>query len=83
VVDAWETTYIHLLDREGRFGDDAVLAWAKGTFLRPVLAALAEDPGVCEDFIEEYGEALRTAYPRKPWGTALPFRRVFAVAGKP
>lgn len=83
VVDAWETTYVHLLDPEGRFADDAALTWAKGTFLRPVIAALVDAPEVCEGFLEDYGAALREAYPRRPWGTALPFRRVFAVAGKP
>lgn len=83
VVNAWETTYVHLLDAEGRFGDDPVLTWAKGTFLRPLIAALTAEPDVCEAFIEEYGERLREQYPRRPWGTPLPFRRVFAVAGKP
>ena len=27
-------------------------------------------------------ELLRAAYPRRPWGTPLPFRRIFAVAHK-
>lgn len=83
VVDAWETTYLHVLDPGGALGEDAVLAWAKGTLLRPVLTALADRPEVCEGFLEEYGDAVREAYPRRPWGTPLPYRRVFAVAGKP
>ncbi|MBA3524170.1 MAG: methyltransferase domain-containing protein [Geodermatophilaceae bacterium] len=71
-VDAWETTYLQLLH-----GQDPVLEWMRGTALRPVLAELpaAEQPG----FLAEYGAALRTAYPAGPHGTALPFRRVFAV----
>jgi trans-aconitate 2-methyltransferase len=31
----------------------------------------------------EYGERARAAYPARPYGTVLPFRRVFAVARKP
>lgn len=81
IVDAWETTYQHVLDREGRFGDDAVLAWMNGTGLRPVLDAL--DSPLLEEFVDDYAAALREAYPRKPWGTLLPYRRIFAVAHRP
>lgn len=72
-VDAWETTYLHVLH-----GTDPVLDWYRGTALRPVLAALpaAEAAG----FLAEYGAALREAYPAQPHGTVLPFRRVFVVA---
>ena len=72
-VDAWETTYLHVLP-----GDDPVTEWYRGTGLRPVLAAL--DPGQAEEFVADYGERARAAYPRRPYGTVLPFRRVFAVA---
>jgi trans-aconitate 2-methyltransferase len=72
-VDAWETTYLHVLP-----GDDPVTEWYRGTGLRPVLAAL--DPGQAGQFVAEYGERARAAYPRRPYGTVLPFRRVFAVA---
>ncbi|CAM5742049.1 Trans-aconitate 2-methyltransferase OS=Streptomyces alboniger OX=132473 GN=tam PE=3 SV=1 [Streptomyces alboniger] len=74
-VDAWETTYVHLLE-----GEDPVLDWVKGTGLRPVLTALAEDPGARESFVAEYRAALREAYPAGAHGTPYPFRRVFAVA---
>ena len=75
-VDAWETTYVHILQ-----GEDPVLEWYKGTGLRPVLAALdAERAG---DFLAEYGTELRQAYPPRPFGTIFPFRRVFAVAHRP
>ncbi|MER7777409.1 trans-aconitate 2-methyltransferase [Streptomyces sp. NPDC096191] len=77
-ADVWETTYVHLLD-----GEDAVLDWVKGTGLRPVLAALDDDPAARETFVEEYRTALRAAYPAGPHGTPFPFRRVFAVARKP
>ncbi len=72
-VDAWETTYLHVLA-----GEDAVLTWMKGTGLRPVIGALDEaDLG---RFLEDYGAALRAAYPRHEYGTVLPYRRIFAVA---
>jgi trans-aconitate 2-methyltransferase len=72
-ADAWETTYLHVLP-----GEDAVLEWYKGSALRPVLAALQPDEG--EEFLAEYGARLRVAYPAAPYGTFLPFRRVFVVA---
>ncbi|SDC99611.1 trans-aconitate 2-methyltransferase [Streptomyces prasinopilosus] len=74
-ADVWETTYVHLLR-----GEDPVLDWVKGTGLRPVLTALADDPGARDAFVDEYRAALRTAYPAGPHGTPFPFRRVFAVA---
>jgi trans-aconitate 2-methyltransferase len=79
-VDAWETTYVHVLDAEGRFGDDAVLAWVSGTGLRPVMDALEPEPAVRQAFLDTYAERLRAAYPRRPWGTLLPFRRIFCIA---
>jgi trans-aconitate 2-methyltransferase len=81
-VDAWETTYLHVLDPAGRYGPDAVLAWAMGTAVRPIVDRLP-DPADRDAFVTEYAARLRTAYPRRPWGTPLPFRRVFAVAHKP
>jgi trans-aconitate 2-methyltransferase len=74
VVDAWETTYLQVLP-----GEDAVLEWMRGTGLRPVVSALS-DPGEREAFEAEYGELLRHAYPRQPFGTVLPYRRIFVVA---
>jgi trans-aconitate 2-methyltransferase len=81
-VDAWETTYLHLLT-----GPDPVLEWVKGTGLRPVLARL-EDAGDGSGngsgraaFLAEYGARLRAAYPSRPDGrTPFPFRRIFVVA---
>ena len=72
-VDAWETTYVHILA-----GDEPVLEWYKGTGLRPVLAVLDADQAA--DFLAEYGERLREAYPPRSFGTVFPFRRVFTVA---
>jgi trans-aconitate 2-methyltransferase len=71
-VDAWETTYLHVLP-----GEDPVLDWAKGTALRPVLAALDEEQGAA--FLAEYAARLRGAYRSGSFGTFFPFRRVFTV----
>jgi trans-aconitate 2-methyltransferase len=73
VVDAWETTYLHVLQ-----GADPVLDWYRGTGLRPVLAALTH--GQAQDFLAAYGARMREAYAAAPYGTVLPFRRVFVVA---
>ncbi len=72
-VDAWETTYLHLLH-----GPDPVLRWVSGTGARPVLQALPG--GLRAQFEADYGAALRAAYPEQPYGTVMPFRRVFCVA---
>jgi trans-aconitate 2-methyltransferase len=74
-VDVWETTYLHVLH-----GADPVLDWVRGTALRPVLAALADDPAAEAEFLSEYSARLRSAYPPGPHGTVLPFRRIFVVA---
>ncbi|PZR55472.1 trans-aconitate methyltransferase [Xylanimonas oleitrophica] len=75
-VDAWETTYTHVLH-----GPDPVLRWISATGAQPVLHALqAHDPALRARFEAEYGAALREAYPEHPWGTPLQFRRVFVVA---
>jgi trans-aconitate 2-methyltransferase len=73
VVDAWETTYLHVLQ-----GTDPVTEWYKGTGLRPVLAAL--DAAGAEEFVAEYSLRVQKHYPVAPYGVVLPFRRVFVVA---
>lgn len=75
-VDAWETTYLHLLDPAGEL-DNPVLEWMRGTGLRPVLGRL--DPAREADLLDRYAAALAAAYPRSAMGVALPFRRIFAV----
>jgi len=72
-VDAWETTYLHVLH-----GEDPVLDWYKGTGLRPVLAALRPEQAAA--FLDEYRARMSEAYPAAPYGTVFPFRRVFVVA---
>ncbi|WP_329121557.1 trans-aconitate 2-methyltransferase [Streptomyces sp. NBC_01465] len=75
--DVWETTYTQVLT-----GEDPVLDWVKGTALRPVLTALADDPEATAAFLAEYAALLRKAYPPTAHGTFFPFRRIFAVARK-
>ena len=72
-VDAWETTYLHVLP-----GTDAVVDWYRGSGLRPVLAALP--PALADEFVAAYRDRIQAAYPAAPYGTVLPFRRVFVVA---
>jgi trans-aconitate 2-methyltransferase len=80
VADAWETTYLHVLDPE-RYGADPVLTWIRGTSLRPTLEAL--DADLRPRFEAELGDRLRAAYPDEGQGVVLPFRRVFVVARRP
>jgi trans-aconitate 2-methyltransferase len=75
-VDAWETTYLHVLT-----GEDPVFAWVSGTGARPTLQALPDD--LRPQFEDEFKRRLREAYPAGPAGTVLPFRRVFVVAQVP
>lgn len=75
-VDAWETTYLHVLE-----GEDAVFEWISGTGARPTLQALSA--GLREEFAEELRRRLRAAYPPREGRVVLPFRRAFAVARVP
>lgn len=79
-VDAWETTYIHVLDPQGE-SDNPVLDWVTGTGLKPMLDVL-EDETEREEFIAAYADKVLAAYPRSNAGVLLPFRRVFAVGRK-
>ncbi len=76
-VDAWETTYLHVLT-----GPDPVFDWVSGTGARPTLQALPDD--LRPLFEEEFRALLREAYPADAAGRViLPFRRIFVVARKP
>lgn len=70
-VDAWETTYFHVLP-----GDDAVFEWFAGTGLRPFLATASDSE------VSALKERLRSSYPREDFGTILPFPRLFVVANR-
>jgi trans-aconitate 2-methyltransferase len=75
-VDAWDTTYLHVLP-----GEDAVLQWLLGTTLRPVLAALGPEEGAA--FLAALRPLLQSDYPALPYGTPFPFTRRFVVATRP
>lgn len=75
-VNAWETTYLHLLT-----GPDPVFRWIAGTGARPVLQALPDE--LRTRFVADYQAQLRAAYPEQPYGTVLPLRRIFVVARRP
>jgi trans-aconitate 2-methyltransferase len=72
-ADAWETTYLHVLN-----GPDPVFEWIRATGARPVLQALPDE--LRHRFVDEYKARLREAYPQRSYGTVLPFRRSFVVA---
>lgn len=73
-VDAWETTYVHVLT-----GEHPVLDWISGTALRPIRSMLGD--GDWASFRSELTPLLAAAYPMRGDGTTLfPFRRIFVVA---
>jgi trans-aconitate 2-methyltransferase len=71
-VEAWETTYLHLLP-----GENPVIEWMKGTALRPILKVLGPEGAA---FLDALAPRFRAAYPPGPDGTLFPFRRLFFVA---
>jgi trans-aconitate 2-methyltransferase len=75
-VDAWETTYLHLLPDIG--DEHPVLRWVEGTALRPVKAAL--DENAWREFRADLAREIAAAYPAAGGYVAFPFRRIFMVA---
>ena len=77
-IDLWETEYLQILSGPEK-GELPVLAWVRGTALRPLLAPL--DPADQADFTARYDVKLQRAYKRRANGkTLFPFRRLFLVA---
>jgi len=73
-LDIWETEYLQVLE-----GADPVKEWTKGTWLKPLLDALAEPER--GRFESAYAALVARAYPRRADGrTLFPFRRLFIVA---
>lgn len=73
-LDVWETEYLQILE-----GENPVAEWTKGTWLAPLLAALA--PEERSAFEGEYRRRVARAYPRRADGkTLFPFRRLFIIA---
>ncbi|GAC67012.1 methyltransferase domain-containing protein [Gordonia soli] len=73
-VDAWSTTYLHVLQGD----NNPVFEWLSGTGARPFLQALDDD--LREEYAFEVSAELQQAYPRREFGTVLPFQRTFVVA---
>lgn len=75
-VDIWRTTYYHVMADA-----QAIITWLRATGLRPFLAGLDESQQ--QAFLEEYHQALITAYPTRADGKVLlAFPRLFMVAMK-
>lgn len=73
-VDIWTTRYLQVLS-----GQDPVLEWMMGSWLRPLLDEL--DEAETGELISEYRRRLTGAYPPHPGGdTVFPFSRLFIVA---
>jgi len=74
-IDLWETEYLHIMDSPA-----AIVAWIRGTGLRPFLQALADDDER-RRFEELLLAGVEQAYPRRVGGRVLfHFRRLFFVA---
>jgi trans-aconitate 2-methyltransferase len=74
-VNAWETTYIHVLR-----GENPILEWMRGTALRPYLSKL--DAAEAAEFERDLGGRLRQAFPERNGLTLFQFPRLFFVATK-
>ena len=74
-VELWTTDYIHILD-----GIDGIVAWYRGTGLRPWLDALSDDATRAR-FLADYRAALAPHFAPRPDGRVLfPFHRLFVIA---
>jgi trans-aconitate 2-methyltransferase len=72
----WETNYIQIMD-----GPRAIIAWLRGTGLRPFLARLTPDEQPV--FLDRYAALLAAEYPAQADGKILlPYPRLFFIATK-
>jgi trans-aconitate 2-methyltransferase len=73
-IALWETNYIQVMD-----GVDAIIAWLRGTGLRPFLARLDEHEEAL--FLERYAALLAEHFPPQRDGRILlPYPRLFFIA---
>jgi len=80
IVDIWDAEYLQVLPARSD-GEHPVVAWTRGTWLTPFLAAL--DPSERAEFLNDYANRMTIAYPREAGGgTLFPFRRKFIVASR-
>ena len=76
-LDQWDTVYQQVMD-----GPAAILAWVRGTALRPYLDRLDDEERLA--FESDYLARLALAYPELAGGhTLFPFRRRFLVLKRP
>ena len=74
-AEVWETTYWHALD-----GYEGVIAWYRGTGMRPYLAQLPTDE-LRQEYERTFVERLSKVYPLQSDGTVLvPMPRFFFLA---
>src|SRR5436305_1095495 len=79
LLDRWPGATVHGIDSSAEMIDRATaLAGPRLTFSRPFSEAWRPAPPV--DFRAEVAAGLREAFPRKDYGTVLPFRRAFVIA---
>jgi len=77
-IDLWETHYFHVMNTHSE-----ILEWYSGSGLRPYLDCLKDD-GLRTEFLEEYEDALKSAYPVQADGRILfPFTRIFFLVRSP
>jgi len=75
-LDIWETVYQQVME-----GENPIVEFTKGSFLRPILGALNEEDAAL--FLQEYAERVNPSYPSRSDGsTLMPFRRLFIIATK-
>jgi trans-aconitate 2-methyltransferase len=76
-IDLWETVYLQVMPDV-----NAIVEWYKGTGLRPFLESLLREETRVQ-FLHEYHDALRRAYPVRADGQVLfAFRRLFLIASR-
>jgi len=74
-IDLWETDYYHIMNTHSD-----IMKWYSGSGLRPYFDCLKDEP-VKTEFINEYENALKDAYPTQKDGKILfPFTRIFFIA---
>ncbi len=74
-LDLWTTDYVHIFDSV-----DGIVAWYRGTGLRPWLDALPDEPARLR-FLADYRAALTPHFlPRLDGKVLFPFKRLFVVA---
>ena len=74
-IDLWETRYFHVMNTHAD-----IVKWYSSTGLRPYSNCL-KDSNTNAEFINEYENALKAAYPVQSNGKILfPFTRIFFIA---